>query len=254
MIEKILLPVCRFFFIIIGRHNSLSLLNLLIRSNVSLLPSDEALRQVFQLERELYNLEGDLAVKYGNGVHTKHRHLNYHDFFVQNIEPEESVVDLGCGIGAVAFSIAEKRGCLVTGVDLSSDNIDQANKKFQHPNITYLQGDVTDVLPETHYDVVVLSNVLEHLRHRTQFLRKVVQTVKPQKFLIRVPLFERDWRVPLMKELGVDWRLDPTHEIEYTRKDFEQEMLEAGLTILRSEIHWGEIWAVVLPSSSVHSV
>lgn len=125
---------------------------------------------------------------------------------------------------------------------------------FQHPNITYLQGDVTDVLPETHYDVVVLSNVLEHLRHRTQFLRKVVQTVKPQRFLIRVPLFERDWRVPLMKELGVDWRLDPTHKIEYTRKDFEQEMLEAGLTILRSEIHWGEIWAVVIPSSSVHRV
>ena len=50
-----------------------------------------------------------------------------------------------------------------------------------------------------------------------------------------------------MKELAVDWRLDPTHEIEYTQENFEQEMVEADLTILHSEVHWGEIWAVVLP-------
>lgn len=60
--------------------------------------------------------------------------------------------------------------------------------------MTYLHGDVLDVLPEDRYDVVVSSNVLEHLVDRPQFLRKIVQTVKPRRFLIRVAL---------MKELDV---------------------------------------------------
>jgi len=254
MITNILLKISRFFFTIVGKHNSSAFFNLLIRSSVSFLPPGDALRQIFKLEKELYNLEGELAVIFGNGVHTKHRHMNYHDFFIRNIRPTEKVVDLGCGIGAVAFSIAEKGGCFVTGVDLSLENIDKANKKFNHPKVTYLHGDILDVLLEDRYDVVVLSNVLEHLVDRPQFLRKIVQTVKPGRFLIRVPLFERDWRVPLMKELGVDWRLDPTHEIEYTQETFAKEIFEADMTILHSEICWGEIWAVVVPSYSVDHV
>jgi hypothetical protein len=61
--------------------------------------------------------------------------------------------------------------------------------------------------------------------------------------LIRVPLFERDWRVPLKKELGVEWRLDPTHETEYTIESWAQEIEEAGLKVTHQEIRWSEIWA-----------
>lgn len=57
-----------------------------------------------------------------------------------------------------------------------------------------------------------------------------------------------------MKELGVDWRLDPTHEIEYAHEKFAKEIFEADMTILHSEIYCGEIWAVVFPSYSVDYV
>ena len=69
--------------------------------------------------------------------------------------------------------------------------------------------------------------------------------VHPSRFLIRVPVFERDWRVPLKRELGVEWRLDPTHETEYTLESFEKEMAAAGLRITYQEVRWGEIWAEV---------
>ena len=71
---------------------------------------------------------------------------------------------------------------------------------------------------------------------------------RPAHILIRVPLFERDWRVPLKQELGVEWRLDPTHEIEYTIESFAEEIAEAGLTVSLQEIRWGEIWAEVSPA------
>lgn len=251
MLERLVSITGGFIFRVIGLQRTIALINLLIRGSVSFLPPTEALRQLFKIENQLYILEGQFAVEYGGGIHTKHRHTNYHDFFVENINDGDTILDLGCGIGAVSFTIARETGCSVTGIDLSSENIAKAKKQFNHPLVTYVQGDVLKTLPKKHFDIVVLSNVLEHLSGRVLFLRKVMQTVKPHKILIRVPLFERDWRVPLKKELGVDWRLDPTHETEYTQAQFQEELASASLKILKSEVHWGEIWAIVIPSVNV---
>ena len=50
--------------------------------------------------------------------------------------------------------------------------------------------------------------------------------------------------VPLKKELGLDYRLDATHYVEYRQEDFRQEMDDAGLRVEHCDIKWGEIWAV----------
>jgi hypothetical protein len=92
-----------------------------------------------------------------------------------------------------------------------------------------------------------MSNVLEHLPQRPRFLRSVQQVARPARFLIRVPLFERHWSVPLKRELGVEWRLDRTHETEYTLESFSDEMAESVLNTLHHEVRWGEIWAEVVP-------
>jgi hypothetical protein len=81
------------------------------------------------------------------------------------------------------------------------------------------------------------------------FLKKIVQQVGPRRLIIRVPLFERDWRVPLKKELGIDYRLDSTHCIEYTQEDFFTELQLSGLQATHTEFRWGEIWGVVEPIS-----
>jgi len=214
------------------------------------LPADQALRFLFRLEAALYSLQGQKAIEYGGGIHTKHRHIGYHNFFVTRIRPKERVLDIGCGIGAVAYDVAEKGGAYVVGIDISVDNIDQARQRYAHPRVKYLRADVLRELPEGPFDVVILSNVLEHLSERLAFLRRVQEVARPSRFLIRVPLFERDWRVPLKRELGVEWRLDSTHEIEYTLESFAEEMATAGLRITQQEVRWGEIWAEALPDDS----
>jgi len=109
-------------------------------------------------------------------------------------------------------------------------------------------GDVLEKLPERPFDVVILSNVLEHLTERPTFLRKIREVARPSQFLIRVPMFERDWRVPLKRELGVEWRLDNSHEIEYSKESFAKELDSAGLNITYQDIKWGEIWAEAVPN------
>ncbi len=84
------------------------------------LPAADALRFVLNLDASLYPLQGWLSVRYGGGAHTKHRHTRYHDFFVHRIRPGERVLDVGCGIGALAFDVARRAGASVVGIDLSA--------------------------------------------------------------------------------------------------------------------------------------
>jgi len=212
------------------------------------LPSKSLLIFLLILDNWLYYLQGQTAIAYGNGLHPKHRLTGYHDFFTNRIQPEERVLDVGCGIGYLAFDVAEKTGAFVLGVDINPDNISQALDHFSHPNIRYHVADIQKFLQEEHFDVIILSNVLEHLPDRPKFLRRMQTNFGPSKLLIRVPLFERDWRVPLKRELGIDWRLDPTHEIEYTPESFNAELVQAGMEVIYKEIRWGEIWAEVQSS------
>ena len=213
-------------------------------------PPAEGLRFLLRLDNALYSLQGGLAVKYGGGLHTKHRHTGYHDFFVQRLSRGEQVLDIGCGAGALAADMARRAGAEVLGLDLEEANIAEARARRAHPRVEYMTGDALRDLPGRRFDVVVLSNVLEHLPERPEFLGRAVRRLRPKRILIRVPLFERDWRVPLKKELGLDWRADPTHHTEYTLESFAQEMEEAGLEVVYQQERWGKIWAEVKPNAA----
>jgi len=202
-----------------------------------------AMRALLRADEVLAKCINRLAVEYDGGVHAKHRLMQYHDFFVDRVKPDERVLDIGCGYGAVAYSVASRAHAMVTGMDLNADNIAKAGRLFQHPNLTFMQGDVLKDLPENSVDVVMLSNILEHIERRVEFLQGVHQRLAPRRWLIRVPMFNRDWRVPLRKELGLFYFSDRTHFTEYTQESFEQEIADAGLAIVHLQINWGEIWA-----------
>ena len=202
------------------------------------------LKLLLELNNKIYALTGKLACDYGDGLHPKHRLMNYHDFFVKRLSPGNKVIDIGCGNGALACDMA-KGGAVVTGIELNEDSLREAREKYSHKNLSYVCGDVLTDLPDKQFDVAVMSNVLEHLPNRVEFLQTAQEKLHPKRWLIRVPLYERDWRVPLMEELGVDYRLDKTHFIEYTQEIFAEEMGQAGFEIVYKEIRWGEIWAEV---------
>lgn len=246
MLQKLLdiLLVAPLCFVLRGTK-LITFVQMVIEKRIGQVPAADALRFLFLLENSIYSQQGRMASIYGDGVHTKHRHMKYHDFFTKRISASEKVLDVGCGIGAVAYDVAEESGALVVGIDLNADHLAKARKRFSHKRVEYVHGDALSQLPEGAFDVVVMSNVLEHLKDRSNFLRSLVRVSKAKRFLIRVPLFERDWRVPLKEELGVDWRLDATHETEYTLESFAEEIAEAGFSIVHQEVRWGEVWAEV---------
>lgn len=210
--------------------------------------AETGLRMLLDLDGRLYNLQNEAAVRWGDGTHPKHRLMAYHRFFTERVGADEVALDVGCGQGELAWSIANATGARVVGIDRKPESLAHARRRYQHENLEFVEGDATRTLPLDRCDVVVLSNVLEHIADRETFLCEVIQRTGAKRYLIRVPVIERDWRVPLKRELGLEYRLDHEHELEYTRETFEAELAKAGLEIVYSETRWGEIWCEARPT------
>lgn len=205
-----------------------------------------ALTFMFAIHKRLLTLISDRASDYEGGVHPKHRLMQYHLFFTKKLSKNERVLDIGSGRGYLANEMA-KSGASVTGIELSKKNVDISNKLYKHENLKFVLGDAWKDLSSDEFDTVVMSNVLEHIDDRIGFIKMVQSKVKAKRWLIRVPCFDRDWIVPLSKELGLDSRLDETHFTEFTVLSFKNEMQMAGLRPISIEVIWGEIWSELEP-------
>jgi ubiquinone/menaquinone biosynthesis C-methylase UbiE len=206
-------------------------------------PPDVALRRLLVLDGHLFDRIDLLAIDLDGGIHAKHRLIGYHEFFVERVHPGESVLDVGCGKGELANDLVTRAGATVTGIDVSRGSLAFAREHFVAPGLEFVEADVLDWRPPHAFVVVVLSNVLEHIEHRVELLTQLRKSVRPQRILIRVPMAERDWLVPLRRELDLPYFSDPTHHTEYTVSQLHEELGAAGLEVVELVQRWGELWA-----------
>lgn len=107
------------------------------------------------------------------------------------------VIDLGCGVGALAFYLREG-GCDVPiiGVDFDPRKIDVALHAAQrYRGIDFVTGDARHELPDG-YNIVLLD-VLHYfdIHSQEQILRNVARAVPPDGIaIIRQAIRERTWR------------------------------------------------------------
>ncbi|MEX2164526.1 MAG: methyltransferase domain-containing protein [Sulfuricaulis sp.] len=94
-------------------------------------------------------------------------------------EPRLSILDAGCGNGFIASRLAE-RGHKVTGIDSSRDGIELATRAY--PAIRWRVGsvydDLRDVMPSGGWDVIVSTEVVEHLYSPQQFLQNMIKHLR----------------------------------------------------------------------------
>jgi len=244
MIEFFQKCVQKFSFFLLPRVVRKHMIKILLRAELSAEPRD-ALRWLLGIYDQLNYAINAQCKRWGDGVHIKHELMDgIHSFFYDRIPKGAHVLDLGCGYGAVAHAIAVHSDARVLAIDFDAKQIAFAIGRFSHPNISFVVGDVFADIPKNgSFDVIVLSSVLEHLKNRAQFLRDLNARFGPQKFLIRVPTFERSFIAVLKKELGLFPYTDATHELEYSPQLFCDEMAEANLGVTHLEIRWGDIWA-----------
>ena len=130
----------------------------------------EAFERLFKIEEHTKWVYNELALRYGNGVHIKHKVMNYAVFFINNIEKNHIVLDIGCGYGTVAETIVRKIG--QSKLLDTDEKIFQTKKNYTNKNLKFIYGDALHIEPFK-VDVIVLSNVLEHIEDRVLFLTKI---------------------------------------------------------------------------------
>lgn len=223
------------------------LIQLLIKRRVAKIKPKEALLLLLELDSFIFKMTHGPAIAYNQGVHPCQRILNYKQYYIDRIRPDDVVLDVGSHEGSICKSIAESTGARIYGVELLAERIETARRENAHPNVTYIHCDALTLPIEESVTTIVLSAVLEHIDSRVEFLQALVHKYRPRQILIRVPMITREYRVLLRKELGLRYQLDSTHYIEYTRQEFLDETAAAGLIVTHLEIEWGEICATCEP-------
>jgi ubiquinone/menaquinone biosynthesis C-methylase UbiE len=98
------------------------------------------------------------------------------------LRPGISVLDVGCGSGAITRSIAEKTGLTgrVLGIDPSANLIDQARQNAGNlPGLAFEQADVYSFDTVEQFDVVTCARTLQWLAQPEAALLNMKRFVKP---------------------------------------------------------------------------
>lgn len=95
------------------------------------------------------------------------------------IGPGDRVLDIGCGWGGFAKYAASTRGCHVTGISLSSEQIDYARRFTAGLPVEILRCDYRDlpaIRPPGSFDKILICGMIEHVGYRNyRQLMEVVQ-------------------------------------------------------------------------------
>ena len=105
------------------------------------------------------------------------------------VHNQATVLDLGCGSGALGQHLSETRGCTLDGVTLSEAEATHARPHYRRVVVDNLEScDLVATFAGSHYDFIVCADVLEHLSRPEQVLAACRQLLQPEgRLLISVP-------------------------------------------------------------------
>ena len=107
-----------------------------------------------------------------------------HTLALSMIGYNKAVLEVGCSTGYFTKFLVE-RGCNVVGIEIDAEAAKAAEKWADHVIVGDLDAEgIWSPLEDDAFDVVVLGDVLEHLRDPWASLRAAVRKLKPSGFVV----------------------------------------------------------------------
>jgi len=192
---------------------------------------------------------------------------------IAKIAPAGSaVLDVAGGHGNFTLSLAEM-GYEVTWNDLRADLAQYVQMKHEAGTVHYAPGNVFDLSFENRFDVVLITEIIEHVAHPDQFLAKVGGFVRPGGHIVmttpnggyfrnRLPKFS-EWSDPSVFEKhqfkpGADGHIFLMH-----RDEIAGLARQAGLEVVETRLYtnmvtngWAktDVFLHMLPRAGVTSL
>ena len=128
--------------------------------------------------------------------------------------PQSKVLDVGCGNGVISRHLGTM-GYNVLGIDVSAKTIEMARSLTRTPNVKFAQISAEQLVADGQkYDVIICSEVLEHLTNPGALLKTLHETLaEGGKLIVTVPngrgpreLFVTRPVLRMRKNRGFMWR------------------------------------------------
>ena len=177
---------------------------------------------------------------YNDSFHNQSKALS-EDYLLRWISPEDTVIDIGCGLGRWC-EIAAKYAKSVVGIDYSEELIAAARMKPAAQQIEYIVGDVTRDLDGRQFDLALMTHVIEHIDNPDAILAQLQQVAK--RLIVEVPDFESDPLNIVRLAENSPFYSDADHVREYTQAILNDQLTRNGWVILENRKMGGAVLAV----------
>ena len=175
---------------------------------------DYRLHQLHLVRRQRYIVDRDEKYKFKESPYSSHSSI------VGKVRPGSAVLDIGCGRGLLAKSLAHRQAHIV-GVDaLPPERIEPEVAEYHRLDLE--QHEKLELGRQ--FDYIILADVIEHLRNEEDILRYLRRFLKPDGRLIISTGNVAVWfyRISLLVDVSTydPGVLDRTHVKLYTRSTF----------------------------------
>jgi len=164
---------------------------------------------------------------------------NVNELILQLYEGEQRVLDIGCGTGLLARAIRVKNpGAIITGLDVSTQVKSEAEKNLDFFYQVDLDNDKEFPEFKQKFDIIILGDVLEHLKRPDKLLLKLSHYLQPDgNIVISIPNIAH-WSIRLDLLLGrftyqQTGILDNSHLRFFTYQSIHELIGQSGYKIIK---------------------
>jgi len=184
--------------------------------------NDNLIKKYLKRKRDRYALYRKGVM--GKLVYYKYPHLLFYVIGKTKIDYNSKILDVGCGMGSLLYSLNETGLKNLMGVDL------YINKEILNDDIKVYKKSIYDLADNQKFDLIMFNHSFEHISDQLQTLIKASKLLsKCGTCLIRIPIkTDHIWNL-----YGTNWvQIDaPRHFFLHTLKSFEQLAKKSDLSI-----------------------
>ena len=112
-------------------------------------------------------------------------HIERYRFAARHLSKENTVLDAACGVGYGARLMAEISGASITGLDISPDAIQVAQRIWSHERVSFRQADCTNTgVAAGSIDCIISFETLEHVPDGDSLVKHFSEILRPGGLLL----------------------------------------------------------------------
>ncbi|CAN5687850.1 hypothetical protein BH23PLA1_BH23PLA1_09210 [soil metagenome] len=167
------------------------------------------------------------------------------DYYGLEISSEDTVVDVGCGDGA-ACVFAGELGAEVIGTDCDPIVLERLEQRMQGVPTRSFRGLLSDSdplpLPDETADVVICTEVLEHVEAPDRIAAELARIGKPgARYLISVP---HPTSEAVMRAVAPRWYFEKPYHLHIYEPERLDALLQSAGLIVESRTEHGFYWTI----------